>query len=81
MCLFLSNLLAAVLGGVVSFVVWLITNCSEWFLPQIEISPNIVKRSGSPYEINVKYMMWLYMRCISMPVEIIMKENWDILHF
>lgn len=46
-------LFSAFFGGIVSFAVWVFTNRCSLFLPQIGISPNIVKRQNSTYEIKI----------------------------
>lgn len=53
MCYFLEHLSSAILGGLVSFAVWILTNRCRPFLPQIGISENIVKRQNSKYEIKI----------------------------
>ena len=50
---FLSYLCSTILGGLMSFAIWLITSRCKYFVPQLEISSKIVKRKDSPFEIKI----------------------------
>lgn len=48
-----TQLISAILGGIISFIIWIITNTCSWFIPQIGISNSIAKRNGTQHEIKI----------------------------